>query len=47
VVFGLADLGRVDRLTVPWPSGRTETWSGDTLGVDRYVRLTEGDGNRD
>jgi hypothetical protein len=41
VVFGLGPRERVGRLTVRWPSGRTQIWEG--LAVDRYWVLTEGE----
>ena len=41
VVFGLGTAAKVGRLTVRWPSGKTQTWDG--LAVDGYVRLTEGE----
>src|SRR5207253_668194 len=37
VVFGLGAERAPGRLTVRWPSGRTQTWDG--LGADRYWRL--------
>lgn len=42
IVFGLADAKEVERLSVRWPSGETQSWSGKDLGVNQYVRLTEG-----
>jgi hypothetical protein len=41
VVFGLGTNNRVGRLSVRWPSGKTQTWEG--LGVDRYWDLREGE----
>jgi hypothetical protein len=41
VVFGLGSRDRVGRLTVRWPSGKTQTWDG--LSVDCYWKLTEGE----
>jgi hypothetical protein len=41
VLFGLGPRDRVDRLTVRWPSGKTQSWEG--LSVDRYWTLTEGE----
>ena len=44
VLFGLGDAGprdRIGRLTVRWPSGKTQTWEG--LAVDRYWKLREGE----
>jgi hypothetical protein len=43
LLFGLGTAERVDRLTVQWPSGKTQTWPGSSLTVDSYWRLTEGD----
>ncbi|MBV9121857.1 MAG: CRTAC1 family protein [Planctomycetes bacterium] len=43
VVFGLGDTAKVDRLTVQWPSGKTQTWEGGMLGVDHYLLLMEGE----
>lgn len=40
-IFGLGKGSKLDRLSVRWPSGRTQTWKGD-LRIDRYVRLSEG-----
>jgi hypothetical protein len=42
VLFGLGSRDKVARLTVRWPSGKTQSWDG--LGVDRYWTLTEGEG---
>ncbi len=42
IVFGLADAKEVERLSVRWPWGETQSWSGKDLGVNRYLRLTEG-----
>lgn len=41
VVFGLGRHEKAGRLTVRWPSGKTQTWEG--LAVDRYWRLVEGE----
>ncbi len=38
--FGLGAAGRVERLTVAWPSGARETWS--DLPADRLLRVVEG-----
>lgn len=38
--FGLGGAERVDRVTVRWPGGKVETWTG--LGVDGRCDLTEG-----
>jgi hypothetical protein len=43
VHFGLGEATSVDRLTVRWPSGLEESWSG--LAADRIVTLTEGSGD--
>jgi enediyne biosynthesis protein E4 len=40
-VFGLGDAGRVEKVTVIWPSGQEQVWEG--LAVDRYWKLTEGE----
>jgi len=42
IVFGLGGNTEVERLTVRWPSGSSQSWEGNTLPVDRYVRLAEG-----
>jgi hypothetical protein len=39
VHFGLGDAGKVDRLTVRWPSGTVQTF--DDLAADRHVVITE------
>lgn len=41
-LFGLGKAERIERLTVTWPSGQEQHWSGDALRVDRYWRLIEG-----
>ncbi|HZU38706.1 MAG TPA: ASPIC/UnbV domain-containing protein, partial [Gemmataceae bacterium] len=41
VNFGLGTNTTAGRLTVRWPSGKTQTWDG--LAVDGYWRLTEGE----
>jgi hypothetical protein len=41
VIFGLGPLDKVGRLTVRWPSGKTQTWEG--LALDRYWQLREGE----
>jgi hypothetical protein len=41
VLFGLGPHTKIDRLTVRWPSGKTQTWDG--LAVDRYWKLMEGE----
>jgi hypothetical protein len=43
VVFGLGPRTRVGRLSVRWPSGKTQTWEG--LAVDRYWKLVETSGS--
>ena len=42
--FGLGARGRADQLTVRWPSGRVQTFSGAALDacIGGYARLTEG-----
>ncbi len=42
VHFGLGSARRIDRLTVTWPSGRSETIEGADLPIDRYHTLVEG-----
>jgi hypothetical protein len=39
-VFGLGPTDRLDRLTVVWPDGKRQEWTG--LALDRYYRLTQG-----
>ena len=41
VLFGLGPRDKVARLTIRWPSGKTQSWEG--LAVDRYWKLTEGE----
>jgi enediyne biosynthesis protein E4 len=38
-VFGLGPIDRVDRVTVSWPGGGEQTWTG--LAVDRYHDLAQ------
>ena len=40
LLVGVGDAERVDRLTVRWPSGRVQSFSG--IPTDRRVRITEG-----
>jgi hypothetical protein len=42
-LFGLGKADRVERLTVAWPSGRTQVCQGKDLAVDRYWTLVEGE----
>jgi hypothetical protein len=42
-LLGLGTAERIDRLTVVWPSGREQHWSGDQLAANRYHRLVEGE----
>jgi hypothetical protein len=44
LLFGLGKSVAIDRLTVVWPSGEKEHWSGDHFPVDRYHVLIEGKG---
>lgn len=39
-VFGLGTSGHVDKLTVIWPNGKEQQYTG--LALDRYYRLTQG-----
>ena len=39
LLFGLGKEQRIDKLTVTWPSGREQQFTG--LEADRYVRITE------
>jgi hypothetical protein len=39
-VFGLGKARRIERLTVTWPSGKSQSWKG--LAVDRYWKVEEG-----
>jgi hypothetical protein len=41
IVFGLGPRDRAGRLTVRWPSGKTQAWEG--LAVNRYWKLHEGE----
>jgi enediyne biosynthesis protein E4 len=41
LLFGLGAADRVDRLTVVWPSGRTQQREGAQLAADRYHRIVE------
>jgi hypothetical protein len=38
-VFGLGEFGKIDQLTVYWPSGKAQHWN--IPAVDRYWRLVE------
>ncbi len=40
VLFGLDTAGAIDKLSVHWPSGKTQTW--ERLAIDRYWTLLEG-----
>jgi enediyne biosynthesis protein E4 len=42
LVFGLGQTDQVEKLTVVWPWGQEQQWSGAQLKVDRYWRLEEG-----
>jgi enediyne biosynthesis protein E4 len=42
VLVGLGDKAAVGRVTVKWPSGRSESWTG--LSADAYTTLREGTG---
>lgn len=41
ILFGLGASDKIDRLTVRWPSGQSQTWK--DLAVDRYWKLVEGE----
>jgi hypothetical protein len=43
VLFGLGTSDRVKKLTIRWPSGKTQSWPGQALTVDRYMWLVEGE----
>lgn len=43
IVFGLGAARTVERMTVRWPSGQTQTWAGNLLATDRYWRIVEGE----
>jgi hypothetical protein len=40
-IFGLGETTTIDRVTVFWPSGESQSWQG--LACDRYWRLVEGE----
>ncbi len=42
-VFGLGRADRIDSLSVVWPNGEQQKWTG--LAIDRYHRLTQGQEN--
>jgi hypothetical protein len=42
IVFGLGTAAKIDKLTVKWPSGKDQTWTGDQLPVDKYWYIAEG-----
>jgi hypothetical protein len=44
VHFGLGDATQLDRVTIEWPSGQTQVFTG--LGVDRLFTVTEPAGSR-
>ena len=43
VVFGLRNATEAGKLTVHWPSGRTQEWTGKDLMIGRYTKLAEGE----
>jgi hypothetical protein len=43
VIFGLGTAAKVDKLTVHWPWGKTQSWDGGGLTVDRYWTIAEGE----
>ncbi len=44
VHFGLGDSATPTALEVRWPSGRVEQFGPDQLGIDRRLRIEEGQG---
>src|SRR5262249_30999228 len=42
-LFGLGKTQKIESLTVTWAPGKTQTWDGAALAVDRYWRLIEGE----
>jgi hypothetical protein len=40
-VFGLGATDRIDKVTVFWPDGKKQEWTG--LGIDRYYALNQGE----
>jgi hypothetical protein len=40
-VFGLGAADRVQKLSVIWPDGKPQTWTG--LGLDRYHTIVQGE----
>ncbi len=43
ILFGLGKDTKPEKLTVKWPSGKTQVWEGADLPIDRYHRLLEGE----
>jgi hypothetical protein len=43
ILLGLGTKERVERLTVTWPSGQQQQWTGEELAAGRYWRLVEGE----
>ena len=41
LLFGLGDVGRVDRLVVEWPGGDVQEFT--DVATDRYITITEGE----
>ncbi|MBY0456717.1 MAG: ASPIC/UnbV domain-containing protein, partial [Gemmataceae bacterium] len=41
LLFGLGTRDKIERVTIRWPSGQTQTWG--ALAVDRYWTLTQGE----
>ncbi len=42
-LFGLGQATKIERVTVTWAAGQSQTWEGADLAADRYWRLVEGE----
>ena len=42
IIIGLGSAAKVDKLSVRWPWGKTQSWDGRDLPVDRYWIIEEG-----